>query len=186
MSYNSSYIAYRINPLAVKLDLQCSSSTACWHCKLFCICCSYFLLNPDNGSEYCCDECHAMMKLDPSIISPVVLNPAELAAIFNKKDPPVIAAVKKVITADDTNENTILRIYLSRSDSTQEFLPPGTLFAICQLKTTKTQVVIDCLLSKDYVPLEPVWYSDYCERMIEKYRTLLHHEIALLVYQTLV
>ena len=125
-----------------------------------------------------------MLNFDPSLTPPVILSPSELNALFNSSDQPVIAATKKVISTD-TDQNTILRIYLSRSDSNLKVLPPGRLFAICQMKTKTTQVVIDCLLSKDYVPLEPVWYSEYCERMIEKHRELLHHEITLLVYQTL-
>ena len=125
-----------------------------------------------------------MLNFDPSLTTPVILSSSELNALFNSSDPPVIAAMKKVISTD-TDQNTILRIYLSRSDSNLKVLPPGTLFAICQMKTATTQVVIDCLLSKDYVPLEPVWYSECCERMIEKHRELLHHEITLLVYQTL-
>ena len=131
--------------------------------------------------EYC-EECRSIVKLDPSTIPPIVLNPADLAAqILNSKALPVIAAVTKVIFIDETNEYTILRIYLSKSNSSLKVIPPGKLFAFCQLRTTKTQVVIDCLLSEDYVPLEPVWFSDYCERMIEKYRSLLHHEITLMV-----
>ena len=122
-----------------------------------------------------------MLTVDPSAIPPVIFNSAELAAIFDTKDPPVIAAMKKVLSTD-TEENTILRIYLSRSDSTFEVIPPpDTLFAICQIKMATAQVVIECLLSKDYEPLEPVWYTEYCEQMIDKRRALIHREIMFLV-----
>ena len=93
--------------------------------------------------------------------------------------------MKRVISTD-SDENTILRIYLIKSDENFQIIPPGVLFAICQIKTSFTQAVIGCLLSKDYMPLEPVWYSDYCEKMISKHRALLHREITHLVTQVLV
>lgn len=124
-----------------------------------------------------------MLTLNPSTIPPVILSSDELAAMFKSEDPPVIAVMKKVLSMD-AEENAILRIYLSRSDSTSELFSPGTLFAICQIKTAKTQVVIDCLLSEDYEPLEPFWYSEYCEQMINTHRALLHREIMFLVSQT--
>lgn len=125
-----------------------------------------------------------MLKCDPSVTPTVILNQAMLEVIFASKNPPVIAFMKKIISTD-SDDNVILRIYLSRSDENFEVVPPGTLFAICQIKTSSTQAVIDCLLSKDYAPLEPVWYSDYCEQMIDKYRTLFHREIIHLVAQSL-
>ena len=115
----------------------------------------------------------------------------ELADIFksnkmydNIKHLPLIAFMKKVLPTD-LDRNTMLRIYLCKSDDSFELLPRGTLFAICQIKTASSQCMIDCVLSKDYIPLEPVWYSDYCERMIEKHRGLLYPEITQLVSQTM-
>lgn len=175
----------RLNPITVKPDLLCSPSNNCWFCQQFCLCCSKYLLNPENGSKFCCDECDAMFKLDPSATPTVVFNHTDLEVMFASKNPPLIAFMQKVFSTD-SDGNTILRIYLSRSDNSVEGIPPGTLFAICQIKTASTQSVIDCLLSKDYVPLEPVWYSDFCDRMINKYRALLHREIIHLVTQTLV
>lgn len=124
-----------------------------------------------------------MHKHDPSTIPPVIFNQAKLEEIFKSNDKPLIAFMKKVISTD-SDRNTILRIYLTRSDNSFEVIPPSTLFAICQIKTASSQVVFDCLLSKEFVPLEPVWYSDYCEKMIEKHRALLHREISYLVNQT--
>ena len=121
---------------------------------------------------------------DPSTVCPVILSPTELAVTFKSKDPPVIAMVKKVISTD-TDRNTILRIYLCRSDSSVETIPPGTLFGICQIKTATSQVVFDFLVSDDYVPLKPVWFTEYCEQMIDKHKALLHHEIKLLASLTL-
>ena len=127
-----------------------------------------------------------MLKLDPSATPTIVLNQANLEVIFASKNPPMFAFTKKVFSADSEEGNTILRIYLSRSDGSLENIPPETLFAICQIKTPSTQVVVDCLLSNDYVPLEPIWYSDYCEMMIDKHRAFLHHEITQLVIQTVI
>lgn len=126
-----------------------------------------------------------MLKRDPSATPAAILNHTDLEIIFASKKPPLIAFMKKVFPSD-SDGNTILRIYLSRSDDSLTTIPPGTLFAICQIKTASTQTVIDCLLAKDYAPLEPVWYSDYCEQMINKHRTLLHREIIQLIHQTLV
>ena len=118
--------------------------------------------------------------LNPLTIPKVILNEAKLANILKFNDPPLIAFMNKVVSTN-SDSKMILRIYLSRSDDSFDVIPPGTLFAICQIKTAKTQAVIDCLLSKDYVPVEPVWYSDFCEQMIDKHRELLHREIAYLV-----
>jgi len=90
---------------------------------------------------------------------------------------PLIAFTMKVL-ATELGKNTVLRIYLCKSNDSFTALPPGTLFAICQLKTASTQAVVDCVLSEDYVPLKPVWYSDYCQQMIEKHCALLNPEIA--------
>ena len=168
-----------VSKLAVKLDRKCSSTKNCWYCKEVCVCCSCKCLNHEDKSleGFCCKDCHAMVTLDPSIVPPVILNPPELATMLNPDDPPIIAAMKKVLpTAID--RNTILTVCLSKCDSSFE---AGTLYAVCQLKTASTQVVIDCVLSKDCSPLKPVWYTEYCEQMIEKYRELLHREITLLV-----
>ena len=136
-----------------------------------------------------------MFNLDPSATPTVIFNEAELADIFrsnknysNFKDPPLIAFMKKVISTDLDKKysvNTILRIYLCRSNENFQIVPQGEVFAICQIKSSSNQVLVDCLLSKDYVPLEPVWYSDYCEQMIDKHRALLHSEIMHLVTHTL-
>ena len=114
----------------------------------------------------------------------ITLGPVELATLLNPNDPPIIAAMKKVLPTDtDRNTNTVLTICLSRyCDSASE---SETLYAICQMKTTSTQIVVDCVLSNDYVPLKPVWFTEHCEQMIEKYRELLHREITFLVTQTL-
>ena len=177
------YFIFRFNSIAIKPDLPCSASVNCWYCKQYCLCCSYFLFDPESGSEFCCEECRVLYKHDPSTIPPVIFNRAKLEGILKSKDKPLIAFMKKVISTD-SDKNTILRIYLSRSDQSFEVIPPNTLFAICQIKTASSQAVIDCLLSEDFVPLEPVWYSDYSEKMIEKHRTLLHREISFLANQT--
>ena len=174
----------RLNPISVQPDLKCSTSKNCWFCKEFCLCCSKYLLNPENGSEFCCDKCHVMLNLDPSATPVVIFSHADLEVIFALKNPPLIAFIQKVFSTD-SDGNSVLRIYLSRSDDSFEGIPPGTLFAICQIKTAATQAVIDCFLSNDYVPLEPVWYSDFCEQMIDKHRALFHHEIIHLVARTL-
>ena len=125
-----------------------------------------------------------MLKLAPSTIPPIILNSSEVTALLGSNDPPIIAATIKVVSMDN-DQNAVLRIYLTRYDKEFEGLSPGTIFAICQLKTATTQVVIDCVLSKEYMPLKPVWYTDYSKQMIDKYRALLHGEILLLVAQTL-
>lgn len=125
-----------------------------------------------------------MLTLNPTAILPVIFNQALLALSLKSEDPPVIAFVKKVISTA-TNQNTILRIYLCKSDSSVEVIPPGTLFGICQIKTASSQVVIDFLLSKDYVPLKPVWYTEYCEQMIVKHQALLNRETMFLAMCTL-
>lgn len=122
-----------------------------------------------------------MFTLDPSTIPPVFQNTTELALLLEPKDPPFIAAMKKVVPTD-LGKNTVLTVYLSKCESTYE---SGTFCAICIMKTMSTQVVIDCVLSDDYTPLTPIWYAEQCEKMIEKYRMLLQTEITLLVTQTL-
>ena len=129
-------------------------------------------------------ECHDMLMFDPSKLTPMILNPAKLAMIFKSKDPPVIAMVKKVITTA-ADRNTILRIYVCRSDSSVEVIPPGTLFGICQIKTISSQAVFDFLISEDYMPLKPVWFTEHCKQMIDEHRTLVHNEIKLLASLTL-
>ena len=180
----------RLDPIAVQTDLPCLNSSNCWYCKKYCLCCSLFILDTESGSEFCSDKCRATFKLDPSATPAEAFGPAELADIFksNKmygslKYLQLLAFTRKIISTE-LDKNTLLRIYLGRSDESISMLPPGTLFAICQIKTTSTQVVIDCVLSEDFVPLEPIWYSDYCERMIEKYRPLLYPEIEQLMTQT--
>ena len=125
-----------------------------------------------------------MFKLDPSTIPSVILTSSKITALLDSDDPPIIAAVIKVLPMND-DQNAILCIYLTRYDKEFEGLSPGTVFAICQFKTATTQVMIDCVLSKEYMPLKPVWYTDYCKQMIDKYCALLHREILLLVGQTL-
>ena len=125
-----------------------------------------------------------MLKSDPSVTPTVILNHAELGVLLKSANPSLNAFMMKVISTDP-DSNTILRIYLYKSDEKIEVIPPGILYAICQIKTTTSQVIIDCLLSKDNVPLEPVWHSDYCEQMINKYRAMLHHEIVELATQTI-
>ena len=131
-----------------------------------------------------------MFKLDSSAIPADIFGQVELVEIFKSnvmyskvKCLPLLAFVRKVLSTD-LDRNTLLRIYLGRSDDSFDVLPPGTLFAICQIRTVSTQAVIDCVLSSDYIPLEPVWYSDYCEQMIEKHRALLHPEIVQLITLT--
>lgn len=125
-----------------------------------------------------------MLKLAPSTTNPTILSSSEVTELLGSNDPPIFAATIKIISMDN-DQNTVLRIYLTRYDKEFEGLSPGTIFAICQLKSATTQVVIDCVLSKEYIPLKPVWYTDYSQQMIDKYRALLHHEISLLVAQTL-
>ena len=132
---------------------------------------------------FCCTECHAMLTLDPSMITPVFQNTVQLAMILNTNDPTFIAIMTRVLPTS-LGRNTVLKILLSRCNGAGD-CETGTLFAICQIKTTSTQVVIDCVLSKDCTPLRPVWYTEQCEQMIEKYRILLQSEISLLVNQTL-
>ena len=105
--------------------------------------------------------------------------------MFETENPPLIAFMKKVFLSE-SGSNTILRIYLSRSDNSTEGIPPGLLFAICQIKTASTQAVIDCLLSEDCIPLEPVWYSSFCEQLIDEHRGLLYQEIVHLATATLI
>lgn len=167
------FVTYGINSIAIKADLACSASTNCWYCKQFCLCCSYFL--SENGSQFCCEECQAMLHLDPLLIPPVILNETELTHILKQNTTPLIGFMRKVISTD-LDRNTILRIYLCRSDDSLKIIPPGMLYSICQIKTPTTQIVIDSLLSEHYVPLEPVWYSEFSQRMIDKHRTLLHCE----------
>ena len=130
-----------------------------------------------------------MFKLDPSATTTDIFSQAELADIFKSngmyaslKHLPLLAYMRKILSTD-LDKNTILRIYLSRADDSFTALPPGTLLAICQIKTASTQVIIDCVLSKDYIPLEPIWYSDFSEKMIERHRALLYPEITQLVTQ---
>lgn len=175
---------FRFNSIAVKSDLPCNASMNCWYCDQYCLCCSYYLFNPESDPEFCCDECHTLSKHDPSVIPPIIFGQAKLEEILKSKNEVLIAFMKKVVSTD-SDRNTILRIYLIKSDNSfQEVIPPGTLFAICQIKTATSQVIVDCLLSKDFMPLEPVWYSDYCEKMIEKHRILLHCEISYLIEHT--
>lgn len=178
------FILCRLDPISIGLDLPCLAENSCWYCKRFCHCCSSFIL--ESKSKFCCEPCQAVFNRDPSETPTVIFNEAELAEIFKSyssfKDPPLIAFMKKVISTP--SGNTILRIYLCRSDENLQIVPQGEIFAICQIKSSSNQVLVDCLLSKDYVPLEPVWYSDYCEQMIDKHRALLHCEIAQLVAHT--
>ena len=95
---------------------------------------------------------------------------------------PLLAYAQKVVTTE-LGEHTVVRIYIGTADESMAPLPSGRLVAICQLKTAVSQVVIDCALSDDYIPLEPVWYSTYCSEMIDKYRGLLYSEIEQLVAQ---
>lgn len=178
-------------PIASKLDLPClTSEDTCWYCKEYCCCCSYILLNYCKiGTKFCSEKCQALFELNPIEIPADIFGPAELANIFqsNKmystlKCLPLLAFMQKVLSTE-LHKNTVLKIYLCKSDESFEVLPPGVSFAICQIKTALTQAVIDCVLSEDYVPLEPVWYSNYCEQLIEKYRALLSSEIKLLVTQ---
>lgn len=178
----------RINPIAVCPDLLCSAGS-CWNCKRYCHCCSFYM---DHDAEFCCEACQVMYRLDPTATPTVLLNEAELTQIFEShvdfQATPVIAFMKKAFStpASEFENNSILRIYLCRSDENIQVIPAGKIFAVCQIRySSSSQVVIDCLLSDDYVPLEPVWYSDFCERMIEKHRAFLHSEIKHLVTHTL-
>lgn len=181
----------RIDAIAIKADLLCSTSSKCWYCKRYCRCCSYFLFDSESGTEFCSEKCHDMFKLDSPALPADIFNQAELAEVLDSNEMyrkkvkylPLLAFTRKVLSTD-LDRNTVLRIYLSRSDDSFAALPPGTLLAICQIKTASTQAVIDCVLSKDYIPLEPVWYSDHCEQMIEKHRAVLYQEIMELVTQT--
>lgn len=120
---------------------------------------------------------------DTSFSLPVMFNEANIAEMYqvfksykNVRMLPLVAFMKKVVSTD-LDPITIVRIYLIRSDGSLSTLPTGTLAAFCQLKTPSTQVLIDCVLSPDCIPLEPVWYTDVCEQMIEKYRGLIYPEI---------
>ena len=174
---------FRFNSIPIKPDLPCSSSVNCWYCTRYCHCCSYFLINPANDPEFCCEECRILSKQDPSTVPPVIFSQAELEEILKSKNEPLIAFMKKVVSTE-SDQNTVLRIYLIRSDNSFEVIPLGTLLAICQIKTASTQVVVDCLLSKDFKPLKPVWYSKYCEEMIMSHCVLLQHEISYLSNKT--
>ena len=105
------------------------------------------------------------------------LNENELTHILKQNTTPLIEFTRKVISTD-LDKNTILRIYLCRPDDSLDIIPSGTLYSICPIKTPTTQVVIDSLLSEHYAPLEPVWYSEFSEHMIDKHHIiLLHREI---------
>ena len=169
----------RIDAIAIKSDLRCSACTNCWYCKKYCFCCSKFFYE-DGSLLYCNENCRAMAQLDPSATPPVLLDQSELSSLLNPKNTSLIGFMKKVISTH-LDKNTILKIYLGKADYSFDIIPQGTLYVFCQIKTSTTQIVIDALLSEDYVPLEPIWYSDYCQHMIDEHRMLLHDEIQNLV-----
>ena len=127
--------------------------------------------------------------MDSSAVGVDIFDRAKLSEIFQSNKMyaslphfPLLAYTQKVLTTE-LGEHTVVRIYLGTADESIASLPSGKLIAICQLKTAVSQVLIDCVLSDDYIPLEPVWYSTYCSEMIEKYRGLLYSEIEQLVAQ---
>ena len=118
-----------------------------------------------------------MFKQDPSATQPVILNEQELSLLQNahlkSENPTVISSVKKVISLD-SNCSAILIIYVRKS-------PPGTLHAICQIKTLQMQEVIVCLLSEaDYTLIGPMWPNEHSEKVFSEYKLLLKRELKLM------
>ena len=131
-----------------------------------------------------------MLRDDPSKTPPQLLSKPMLCTIFDKLFPPIVAAVRKVISIGDRNAVLKMIVCVSDAVNVKSDVPSGTapVFTICQIKTETTQVVIDCILDRSHnnnIVLHPVWYTKHCEEMITKYSSLLLQEIPLLVRQTL-
>lgn len=195
-------IPYRVDVLSARFDLKCYLN--CWYCEDNCLCCMFkktlhnvsslafcsqtcycnnILIAETSPAtlEFCSQRCHDLLRLSPDSVPILRYSEHELQRILGVESPSVIATVTKVL-ATDISTNTIVRIYLcKRSDHFKEFSTNhDQLYVIIQFRTALSQVVLDFFVTPYYLPLEPVWFTEYAKQMVDRHQVFLYCLINLL------
>lgn len=179
----------------------------CWYCEHNCLCCMFkktlhnvsswafcnqscycnnILITETKPAtlEFCSQKCHDLLRLKPDTVPILRLSEHQLQGILGIKDPLVIATVTKVLSTD-ISMNTIVRIYMCKTSDHLKGISTTHCqhYIIIQFRTAYSQVVLDFFVTPNYLPLEPVWFSEYTKQMIERHRVYLYCLINLLFGQ---